>query len=475
MGYYSSYYSVSLSGSGTSCPACGGYLAGSSNATPGSYYSTGGNYASDTYITRTATVGETVTIFGLSFYSSSAGTVTKYATGYYLTGSTQGVLCMGCERSYSNGTLNSVSITISVEFKSSSSGGSSGGNSGGSSNPIYSHSLSHSEIYEGESATLSWSTDSSPSYYYVTVYRNGTAVTEDYVSGSYRSYTYSGSRNWYAGDTYRFKLTAYQSGYSDYWYTSTYTVRAIVTVPSSPSNVYASNKEIGKTVTVYWSSVSNATSYTVRIYRNGSQLSSASTSSTSYSITLSSSTWSVGDTYYFSVAAKNSAGTSSYSSSATYKVLAVNQAPSTPASITVSTIKAGNNTTISWSQSIDPEGTVVNYNVYMRYNKTSSADSGFTSWSKITTTSALYCTYTVPSQYVGYYIQFAVEATDGSLTSNRVTSQKYLVSSESLMASANINGVHKDITDAYCNIGGVWKKYTQIYSKISSTWKPLYY
>ncbi len=140
------------------------------------------------------------------------------------------------------------------------------------------------------SVTVSWSAVSGATSYDVSV--NG-----DVRNTTSTSYTYTGLS---AGTTYSYAVRAKNdSGSSSYS-----SAQAVTTLLSIPTSVTASSTS--NSVTVSWSAVSGATSYDVSV--NGDVRNTTSTSYTYIGLTS-------GTTYSYAVRAKNSGGSSGYSSS----------------------------------------------------------------------------------------------------------------------------------------------------------------
>lgn len=445
------------------CPKCGGVVVSGMgwNGTYVGFWGDSYSASSPTGNFEYISVGVNVSYFGMWFSSDYPTQMTQSRTGYYYTGTgEQSASCYDCGLSMSmSSDYTSETLYITVIFT---------GISG-------SASFSHSDISQGDTATISWSGISGEMYCTMKIYANSTLVhTSNTIYDSY--YTYSGSTSWATGTSYYFQLTAITSGggSSETFTSSTYTVVSAATIPSAPTNVLASSKEVGQGVTVTWGSVTGATQYEVRVYKNSSLLSSFVSASNSYAYTLSSSNWSAGNTYYFSIAATNAAGTSSYTNSSTYTVLATNTAPTTPSSISVSNLKAGQSAMISWGSSSDSQGDGIIYYPSYRYATTSSGVSSAT-WTYFAGTYSISRSYSVPAGHANYYYQFAVYASDGSLTSSTRTSNTYQVASQALMISPYVDGAYKSSSDAQCRVGGVWHAYSQISCKIDGVWKNLFY
>jgi len=141
-------------------------------------------------------------------------------------------------------------------------------------------------------------------------------------------------------------------------------VSATPTAPSPPTGVLASDGNSTSSITVTWNAVSSATSYDV--YRSTSPSSGYSLAGTVAVLTYTDSSAAAGTLYYYEVKAKNTNGTSDYSSSDSgYLALAA------PSSVTASDGTSTSYVRISWSS-------VAGASSYTIYRSTSSG-SGYSS------------------------------------------------------------------------------------------------
>jgi uncharacterized protein (TIGR02145 family)/uncharacterized repeat protein (TIGR02543 family) len=162
-------------------------------------------------------------------------------------------------------------------------------------------------VASSSSITVSWSTVSGATGYYVYRSTSPSGTYSYATSTSSTSFTNSGLSS---GTTYYYKVSAYNSG-GESSQSSYVSATTILAAPNTPTNVSATAAS-SSSITVSWSAVSEATGY--RVYRStsasGTYTNLTSTASTSFTNTGLSS----GTTYYYKVSAYNNGGESSQSS-----------------------------------------------------------------------------------------------------------------------------------------------------------------
>jgi len=257
--------------------------------------------------------------------------------------------------------------------------------------------------------SLSWTASSGATSY--NVYRSATAGGEGttaYASGiTSTSYVNTGLT---AGTTYYYKVAAVNSaGTSAQSSEVSATPTSGVTVPPTPTGVTAT---AGVTqVSLSWTASSGATSYNV--YRSTS---SGGEGTTAYASGITSTSYvntglTAGTTYYYKVAAVNSAGTSAQSSEVSATPTSGVTVPPTPTGVTAT---AGpTQVSLSWTASSG----ATSYNVY---RSTSSGGEGTTAYaSGITSTSYVNTGLTAGTTY--YYKVAAVNSAGTSGQSSEVS------------------------------------------------------
>jgi len=198
------------------------------------------------------------------------------------------------------------------------------------------------------SITISWSSVTSATGYYIYRSTNGNAYDSVGTSAT-TSYTDTGLSS---GTMYYYKVVAYNSGETGNQSSYTYAT----TPPSVPTSVTAVANSVSS-ITVSWSSVTGATGY--YIYRSESADGTYAqvgtyTTATSYTNTYLSS----GTTYYYKVAARNNGGIGTQSSYA-YAITP----PGTPT--VTATANSESSITVSW-------GSVIGATEYYIYRSTNS-------------------------------------------------------------------------------------------------------
>ena len=227
----------------------------------------------------------------------------------------------------------------------------SGGSTSTSTPPSQPVGLTASQGTSSSGVTVTWTPATGATLY--TIYRSTTSGTQGTSVGTSSSATFTDTTVT-AGITYWYSVVAANSAGSSpvsaqvSGYASTTTTSA----PATPTNVSATKGTSSTTVTVSWTTVSGATTYTV--YRStasgtqGSQVGTATTGS------YTDSTVVVGTTYYYSVVASNSAGSSAVSAqasgyAATSTAGAVSGAPSATAA-TASLTSVGTSDWAHWPE-----------------------------------------------------------------------------------------------------------------------------
>jgi fibronectin type 3 domain-containing protein len=210
------------------------------------------------------------------------------------------------------------------------------------------------------SITVRWSSVSNAASYDV-YYESGTSATRNFAGNTTgTSYTHTGLT---ASTTYRYYVKAKNStGESVYSSSATATTSSsgsgepepTPSAPNAPTGV-AATAISSSTIRVSWSSVSNAASYDV-YYETGTSTTknfAGNTTGTSYTHTGLTS----GTTFTYYIKAKNNAGESEYSSSAS--ATTDSTMPSAPTGVTAAAASS-NSITVSW----DPVSNAASYDVY---------------------------------------------------------------------------------------------------------------
>jgi subtilisin family serine protease len=187
------------------------------------------------------------------------------------------------------------------------------------------------------SFSLSWNASSGATSYDVQIRpQGGTWNTYNVTSTSYNAAGLNSSTTYEA--QVRAKNSAGNSSYC-----SAISVTTLTAIPSVPTGLNSSNITTNS-ATLSWNASSGATSYDVQIRPQGGTWSTYNVTSTSYNATgLNSST-----TYEAQVRAKNSAGSSNYSSAISLTTL--DAVPSVPTGLSSTSITT-NSATLSWSAS----------------------------------------------------------------------------------------------------------------------------
>jgi len=173
--------------------------------------------------------------------------------------------------------------------------------------------------------TVSWSAVSGATAYNVVCSTGGLADQNDLIG---TTATYTGT----AGTTYAFTVAAKNAGGTSAASTASDNVVLTPAVPSAPTATAS-----GTTITVSWSAVAGATAYNVVCSKGGlADKNNLTGTSTTF-------TGTAGTTYAFTVAAKNSGGTSA-ASTASGDVVVSLAAPSAPTATA-----SGTTITVSWT------------------------------------------------------------------------------------------------------------------------------
>ncbi len=187
---------------------------------------------------------------------------------------------------------------------------------------------------------LSWSSVNGATSY--SIYRatssGGTYSLLSTVTST--SYTNTGLK---ANTTYYYKVRALSSAGSSP-YSAVANAKTSISVPSVPSNFTASAKSSSQ-ISLSWSAVSGATSYS--IYRATSSSGTYSLLTTVTSTAYTNTGLAANTTYYYKIRAGNNAGSSSYSAVANATTFAA-IIPSIPTNLTASA-KSSSQIVLSWS------------------------------------------------------------------------------------------------------------------------------
>ena len=201
------------------------------------------------------------------------------------------------------------------------------------------------------SISVSWNSVSGATSYDV-YYEIGSSSTKNFAGNTTNtSYTHSGLT---ASTTYYYyikaKNSAGESGYSSFDSATTSSSGGGTSVPSTPTGVYATAQS-SSSISISWSSVSGATGY--YIYRSSSASGTYSQVGTSSSTSWTNTGLSASTTYYYKVAAYNSAGTgsqSSYDYATTQASGGGITVPSAPTGVTASrSPRSSQEVTVSWN------------------------------------------------------------------------------------------------------------------------------
>lgn len=208
--------------------------------------------------------------------------------------------------------------------------------------------------------------------YNVTVTSNGTALANArvalYQNGvSFTAITNSSGAASIAHNLTSGTATVTVTAYNYGTYQSAVSVGSSTTAPATPTG-FASSNVSSNSFSLGWNASTGATSYDVQIRPQGGSWTTYNTTSTTYNATgLSAST-----TYEAQVSAKNSYGSSAYTSAITVTTATAGTAPATPTGLTSSNVTT-NSASLAWTASsgatsydiqIRPQGgTYSTYNV----------------------------------------------------------------------------------------------------------------
>jgi|GEM_PF-1136613 fibronectin type 3 domain-containing protein/putative cell wall-binding protein len=158
--------------------------------------------------------------------------------------------------------------------------------------------------------------------------------------------------------TYYYKIKA-MNGTGSSAFSPVASTTTALSIPSAPANLTATPKSSSQ-ITLSWSAVSGAASYS--IYRSSSASGSYSLLTTITATSYTNSSLTANTTYYYKVLATNSVGSSSYSAIASATTLA-SSVPTAPANLTAAALSSSQ-ISLSWSAvSGDPT-----YSVYRSHS-----------------------------------------------------------------------------------------------------------
>ncbi|MCM1566512.1 MAG: cell wall-binding repeat-containing protein [Dehalobacter sp.] len=256
---------------------------------------------------------------------------------------------------------------------------------------------------------LSWPTVNGATSY--AVYRASSYYGSYYQIAKVSSTSYINS-GLSPNTTYYYKIKA-TNGTGSSAFSPVASTTTALSIPSAPANLTATPKSTSQ-ITLSWSAVSGAASYS--IYRSSSASGPYSLLTTITATSYTNSGLTANTTYYYKVLATNSVGSSSYSAIASAKTIAAS-VPSIPDNLTA-VPKSSTQISLSWSSVSEAD----TYSIY----RANSVSGTYTLMATTTTNAYTDSSLTASTAY--YYKVLAVN-TAGSSAYSAVTSATTLASS----------------------------------------------